>query len=373
MAIMPDTDKAAYLEALAKDPELVLRESDPTRFLECEHNDPWKAAKRLACYWKYRKEIFGAERAFLPLHQTGGPMAALNEQDLELLNTGYLVILPNDKRGRSVMASDRTRFLPEHSFPHYHQSKMRLIFYILTQMAENRTSQQQGIVFLSLIAMAPDSELGKKVFPLIHQAMPIATMETHIIFLPSRAVYRTFLKKIVEHTIGLLTNYFAPFATCHHGKTDEEVIRKLKSQGFSKSGIPEWMGGSWKLEDFDKWKRQRVRFELALLKTAEEELKRKRKVNALLSRQKRARQKSQFVQLQEQCASLRASNQQLAAENQQLQEHLAYAESEAAILEYLEQRTAADFSSNNETKSTTVTISAADLLTDDVCLCDVFN
>ena len=236
-------------------------------------------------------------------------------------------------------------------------------------MTENRTSQQQGIVFLSLIAMAPDAELAKKVFQLIHEAMPISTMETHIIFLPSRAVFRSFLKTIIENVIGMLS-YFAPFASCHQGKTDEEVIRKLKSQGFSKSGIPEWMGGSWKLEDFDKWKRQRIRVEQALLKTNEEELERKRKVNAALSRQKRARQKSQFVQLQQQCAALRASNHQLAAENRQLEEHLAYAASEAAILEYLEQRAKADDSPN--TNTTTVT-SAADMLTDDLCLFDVFN
>lgn len=98
MVIVPNEDKAAYLEALEKDPEMVRRESNPTRFLECERNNPWKAAKRLACYWKQRKDIFGPKRAFLPLHQTGEAMAALNKQDLEILNTGVLVLLPPDRQ-----------------------------------------------------------------------------------------------------------------------------------------------------------------------------------------------------------------------------------------------------------------------------------
>jgi hypothetical protein len=370
MLILPEEDKAAYFEALAKDPELVQRESDPTRFLECERQDPWKAAKRLACYWQIRKDIFGAQRAFLPLHQTtaaavatttnvgtvaaGAAMAttssttatattapatvALNEQDLEILNTAALVQLPNDRNGRVVLAADAARYRPEHSFPHYHPCRLRMTFYMLSIASEMPASQQLGIVLLGLLTSAPNHDLVQRFTALIKHAMPIRSVETHIVMLPSRVIFGSFVDKMIEH-IFVLCGSFASSTFIHRGSTDTEVVKKLKTQGLlSKTGIPEWMGGSWKVEDFEKWKRQRMRFEQALLKTAEERLNRKRNVNAVLSRQKRARQKSQLQQLQVQCAVLTASNQRLSTENGQLEQYLQYARSEAAIMEYLEQQ-----------------------------------
>jgi hypothetical protein len=375
MLMLPDADKAAYLEALQQDAVLVARESNPGRFLECECQDPWKAAKRLACYWQHRKEIFGAERAFLPLHQTGtgGDVvnvtsdgggtatittsstmtaatttlaaatattraAALNEQDIEILNTGAVVQLPNDRQGRAVLATDHARYQSEHSFPHYHPCRLRMIFYMLSVVSEMPVSQQTGIVLLGLVTIAPNHDLVKRFTAMIKHAMPIRSVETHVVFLPSRVNYGSFVDKIIEHMFAV-AGLFASTVFIHRGSTDAEVVKKLKTQGLlSKAGIPEWMGGSWKMEDFEKWKRQRIRFEQALLKTAEEKLQKKRKVNAVLSRQKRARQKSRLQQLQEQSAALTASNQRLATDNEQLEQYLQYAMRQAAILEEQQQQ-----------------------------------
>jgi hypothetical protein len=69
--LIPMEQKQAYLEAMEKAPHLVVTETDPTQFVRvCEYNIR-AAAQRLCVYWKERKEIFGDERAFLPLTITG--------------------------------------------------------------------------------------------------------------------------------------------------------------------------------------------------------------------------------------------------------------------------------------------------------------
>jgi hypothetical protein len=100
MGGIADDDKAAYAEAARRAPNLVEAESNPDRYLEYDKYDPWKAARRVANYWKTRVEIFG-DRAFLPLTLTGdGTMSA---EDVKLLRTGFFMVLPNDKQGRAVV------------------------------------------------------------------------------------------------------------------------------------------------------------------------------------------------------------------------------------------------------------------------------
>jgi hypothetical protein len=58
-------------------------------------------------YWKTRRKLFGEDRAFLPLTLSG----ALRE-DLEIIESGILAILPNDAKGRGVLFLDRIRAVP---------------------------------------------------------------------------------------------------------------------------------------------------------------------------------------------------------------------------------------------------------------------
>ena len=67
---LPHADKAAYLEAKAKIPDLVAKESNPSWYLRQEKYDISGAAKGLCAYWRKRKSVFGT-RAFLAMNMTG--------------------------------------------------------------------------------------------------------------------------------------------------------------------------------------------------------------------------------------------------------------------------------------------------------------
>lgn len=69
--LLPEDSKLEYLQALKRVPALVETESDPVKFLHCCKHDVHAAAKRLVSYWKIRKDVFGEDRAFLPMTLAG--------------------------------------------------------------------------------------------------------------------------------------------------------------------------------------------------------------------------------------------------------------------------------------------------------------
>jgi hypothetical protein len=135
---LPDAEKEVYLEALERAPLLVESESKPVAFLRCEEYDASAAARRLVAYWDARKKIFGAERAFLPMTQSGA-MA----EDMEYLNLALFVALPDDEYERAVFHWDRIRcteaFAPRDSI-------VRCLFYLMQASCERENAQRRGFV-----------------------------------------------------------------------------------------------------------------------------------------------------------------------------------------------------------------------------------
>ena len=103
---IPDTDKSAYLKAMERAPELVLKESDPIRYLQRESGDAHSAAALLAAYWNQRSSLFG-ERSLLPMTLSGN--GALSDADIAVLKGGSQVFLPSDDQGRTVLFLDDSR------------------------------------------------------------------------------------------------------------------------------------------------------------------------------------------------------------------------------------------------------------------------
>jgi hypothetical protein len=95
--VIPNHEKAAYLEAMERCPWLVACEPGPMRFIRYHKFNIWEAARCFVKFWEVRKEVFGNDRAFLPMHQTGN--GALSDYDLELFSTGFFSILPNNDSG----------------------------------------------------------------------------------------------------------------------------------------------------------------------------------------------------------------------------------------------------------------------------------
>lgn len=99
---IPQNEKVDYLQALARVPHLVERESPGRAFLQACNFDPWSAASRLVSYWKVRREAFGDDKAFQPMTLDG----ALKE-DRHVFDLGFFALLPPDKAGRPIIFWNR--------------------------------------------------------------------------------------------------------------------------------------------------------------------------------------------------------------------------------------------------------------------------
>lgn len=114
--LIEEGEKEAYLRALEVCPTLLQTETDPIHFLRAENYDAWKAARRLVTYWSARAEIFGAEKAFVPLDSTEeGPLCSDARRLL-----GRAIWVPNpsatDPEKRGVVYFDRSKIENGKSF-----------------------------------------------------------------------------------------------------------------------------------------------------------------------------------------------------------------------------------------------------------------
>jgi hypothetical protein len=127
--LIPDSEKGAYLHAVRTVPALVQLESPPLRYLRFDSYNTWAAARRLVDYWQGRVELFGEERAYLPLRLTRSPppantaaetpstiQSALDDLDVEVVNCGTYMVLPKDSVGRPVILHDRSRYVTRNTW-----------------------------------------------------------------------------------------------------------------------------------------------------------------------------------------------------------------------------------------------------------------
>jgi hypothetical protein len=142
--------------------------------------DPLAAARRLANYWKIRKEIF-QERAFLPTVDLSGH-GALTADDVRILQTGYCIHLPRDEQGRSVLYADNSKKRSDVT------PSQRTKFFIFQCMMENQKTHTDGFVMLFNIsnpfAANYEPNNGKVIRFLLDQCMPVKSIRVHVIHIP---------------------------------------------------------------------------------------------------------------------------------------------------------------------------------------------
>ena len=95
---------------------------------------------RMLTYWKSRRRLFGDEKAFLPLSMEG-----TLGSDVAIVESGILVILPNDERGRGVLCMDRIRAVPPIA---PRDAVLRVLFYLIHVLSEDESLQKKGYVGL---------------------------------------------------------------------------------------------------------------------------------------------------------------------------------------------------------------------------------
>lgn len=244
MSHLPEDSKAAFLEAMEKVPELVLRESDPTIFLAREKQDVWQAASRMAAYWQRRKEYFG-ELAFYPLDQlTDGVSGALSAADRETMATGFLTPLPQDSEGRDVFCFDRSRY--DGSVATLQATLLRSLFYWCYITMSHEAALSKGVVAIAVIKNL-DREMGridsKPALDLIQDAFPFQVHSIHVCIVAPLDDVLLRLKQTVLPAIMLrLKTYASINCHIHTGAISHQGIQ-----------VPESIGGTWSYETFDQW------------------------------------------------------------------------------------------------------------------------
>lgn len=302
---MPDGDKSAYLEARTIAPDVVARESPTDRFLLCEDGNTEQAARRLASYWRCRKELFG-DQAFKPMLATGS--GALSDADVEILATGAVAMLPPDLEGRPVFYLDRDRLTIEQI--QNELARCRCFFYLLQLGCTNIVAQTRGIVCLASVANKRKAPIADRVFNRhangFSKNFPMKVACTHLLAIASNSALKVVVDGLLAIGVKMASYHTKHPIKCHRGSSGEEVLEMLRRSRLSKRSVPDEYGGSWSIEKYQQWHRKQTRTEVQNFMTPEEQLNRKRKINLVHSRQKRLRRKIEEEVLGDQVTALQS-------------------------------------------------------------------
>jgi hypothetical protein len=371
LELIPDEEKAAYTEAMHRVPDLVDSESDPFRFLWYEKYNISAAARRLVLYWECRKELFGG-RAFLPMTQL--EKGALSEDDVTVLQSGYIALLPDDTDGYAVVCNDGSRLDPRVEDPDG-TKRLRCLFYTLSVVSEKRRACVDGFVGIEIASELSFEQSKGRFFELAEKVLPVRLKALHLVHIPPTTVgTKEFFGTIVPAALKLLGANAYRRAHVHTGKSKEEILGKLKACGFFSEGLPEGFGGTWTYDNFSEWQkeRRRVEEEIHLIADVDEQKSQeptyylgpipkkpaglfsidaapaeegkqigpqKRIKEAIYSRTKREKHKLNVQTLQDESTRLTRSNVELKRDNDYLERVFATAKAAVARMELKDRQT----------------------------------
>lgn len=247
-------DKVAYAMALERCPHLIKLESNPDYYLESARGDAYAACRRVLGYWSLRLEWFGEERAFLPMNLSG--TGALTPADIDVLHTGFMMLLPEDNMGRAVAFHDRARLTNPDVMDV--PKRKRCIFYVLSVASESASCRQNGLVFLSAFCDKTRKStfdlqmLSDKVALMKKEVLPYHFVGLHIVMLSQRPI----LNMVVPMTVQAFEKMdcLKRGIVVHSRKPTEQLLEDFKRHGFDPESIPKVpFGGFWTLGCFRRW------------------------------------------------------------------------------------------------------------------------
>ena len=239
-------------------PHLVQQESPVLHFLQCDNFDPAAAARRLALYWKFRRDIFGPNRWLLPMNQTGA--GALSPADVQVLRTGYLVYFPsNVTTGQRLplITADFGKCIPGHG--------ARLLFYYVTTIMTTHTDTRTGegclCLYIVTSAPRPPPNLDKMAWTTAQQALPLRVSKVFVV-----QAYEWGKEHLID-SLAFQTTRMIQFNSSRHvhvlgGQSVAETVRVVQSAGISPACLPQAMGGDYHApRAFEEWVRMRISLE----------------------------------------------------------------------------------------------------------------
>ncbi|KAL7562709.1 hypothetical protein ACA910_016282 [Epithemia clementina (nom. ined.)] len=286
---LPSTETAAYQQARQQQQpsngDLVQEDSDPLHFVRyCQYNVV-AAAHRLCLYWTERLALFGPERAFLPLTLTG--TGALTPEDLLSLRAGFPVLLPENATttGHPCMLVDRRKRVGTAT----KQSIFRCFFYLYKILAQNDLAQGDGAKVL-VVSVTPrtkgfNADMVGGLAAFTNRIFPVK-LQFHLLVIPNQ-LKQQFAADLVQALMTVLRQHMTVLCTSppssstvasessegsasvsclknikiHVESQPNQILRELLDLGWTKHGVPFFLGGEWKFEDFSDWCEERIEWE----------------------------------------------------------------------------------------------------------------
>uniref|UniRef100_A0A7R9ZA46 CRAL-TRIO domain-containing protein n=1 Tax=Pseudictyota dubia TaxID=2749911 RepID=A0A7R9ZA46_9STRA len=239
---LPERVRNGWDEACERCPSLV-GDDHKLMFLRCQGFHADRAALRLARYWNKRIELFGEERAFLPMTLKG----ALRD-DIDALIFGFVRINSRmvDAHGRRIVFFDPSMLDHEYDRP----SMNRATWYVVHAALEDEMTQKRGIVMIIYPQKAKMKQFDTKLLGVdienIKGCIPVRVGGFHVCHPP---LYAHVTIPVIKLIIGpkLSSRFYT-----HSGKKDKVMKKLEKTFGIPKKSIPRDLGGHLVL-DQDQW------------------------------------------------------------------------------------------------------------------------
>jgi len=245
-------EKEALEQAKEKCPEQLDNEFK-LMFLRSEVFNTDLAAKRYVAYWKRRLEIFGPDRAFLPLTQNG----AFRDDEIAL-NRGYIRIVQGakDPLGRGVLILDPSRL---DKTKYARESMARSTWYVMhSLLKENVNTQKRGLLIIAYPKNSRPSQFDRELMKLnagsIKGCLPVRLSAVHICHPP------TFFKLLFPILKIFLGERLQKRILVHAG-SEENIRNNLGKYGLTKDQLPTELGGNISIDHEKFLKDQRNREE----------------------------------------------------------------------------------------------------------------
>jgi len=173
-----DNEKRGYLMANEKNPE-ECNDAHKLMFLRCDVFEVDKAVARFVKYWNARVEVFGEDKAFLPLTIDG----ALKD-DTEAIKMDYLQVAnKTDPAGRAILLFDFNKEGEDVSS----DSLLRVVWYQTHVALRQESCQKQGVVvYVRCIDRLSDwrPSLSKKISKAGSGVLPVRFAGMHFMHPP---------------------------------------------------------------------------------------------------------------------------------------------------------------------------------------------
>jgi hypothetical protein len=327
---IPNDEKEGYLQALAKNLDLLYYETIVDHFLEIDKSSPSKSARRFVDYWNHRMATFG-EDAFLPLQLWNGSM---HGQTCNLIRSSWVMILPHDEAGRPVvflncsyrdcLSVDQVSLA----------DRERCVFYVLQILCRQAEARSKGCTFIFLVHSS-FHEANSLILWLdrIVSSFPLHVSKIHVLPIGDLGDQEDFFDRFIPYALKLLMSSkgkgFCP-ENCLHVHEECPVLSfsaALARHGIGRDGIPTTIGGFWsqqhQLAMIDRWTESEIRYASmkrsetqdfsfpARTETAEGEQYKEEDISSKMKKQRRRCQDAAVIvrhaYLQEKNQKLRAS------------------------------------------------------------------